>query len=63
MNHELWPEDYERWLYWVAHMVQRPYEYVNFGYVLSGAQGIGKDLSIGTDHRSRGSLQRAANLA
>jgi hypothetical protein len=31
---------------WLAHRVQRPHEKINYGIVLGGAQGIGKDTLL-----------------
>lgn len=45
---ELWPsaDEHEVFFDWAAHMIQRPWEKCNFGIVLSGRQGIGKDATL-----------------
>ena len=42
----LWPDDWELLLDYFAHTVQHPEIKINFGLVLVGAPGIGKDLSL-----------------
>ena len=43
---KLWPEDTELLLDYFAHTVQHPDIKINFGLVLVGAPGIGKDLAL-----------------
>lgn len=42
----LWPADYEYFLDYCAHMIQRPGEKCNGILVLSGGQGVGKDAAL-----------------
>lgn len=43
---KLWPEDADVLLDYFAHTIQHPEEKINFGIVLIGAPGIGKDLML-----------------
>ncbi len=43
---KLWPQDYELLLDYFAHTIQHPEDKINYGLVLLGAPGIGKDLSL-----------------
>jgi len=44
--HKLWPDDHELLLDFFAHTVQHPDVKINFGIVMIGAQGIGKDSAL-----------------
>jgi hypothetical protein len=43
---EIYPDDADRIITWLAHRVQRPQEKINHALVLGGAQGIGKDTIL-----------------
>lgn len=43
---KLWPQDCDLLLDYFAHTVQHPEDKINYGIVLLGAPGIGKDLSL-----------------
>lgn len=42
----LWPDDAELLLDYFAHTIQHPEEKINFGIVMFGEQGIGKDMAL-----------------
>lgn len=42
----LWPDDWKILLDYFAHLVQKPHEKANYGIILLGAQGIGKDTAL-----------------
>jgi hypothetical protein len=42
----VYPEDWQRIVWYLAHCVQRPHEKINHGVVLGGAPGIGKDTML-----------------
>ena len=48
VNHvkTLWPDDYEILLDYFAHLIQKPHEKANYGIILLGAPGIGKDTAL-----------------
>ena len=52
---DLYPEDVEHILDWLAHRVQRPAEKINHALVLGGDQGIGKDTLLEPVRRAVGS--------
>jgi hypothetical protein len=43
---QLWPGECEVLLDYFAHTVQKPQEKINFGIILNGEPGIGKDLAL-----------------
>ena len=58
---DLYPDDAEHIIDWLAHRVQRPAEKINHALVLGGAQGIGKDTLARTGQarrRARGTSAR-----
>ena len=42
----IFPSEAELIILWLAHRVQRPQEKINYGIVLGGSQGIGKDTML-----------------
>jgi hypothetical protein len=42
----IYPDEADRIIQWLAHRVQRPHEKINYGIVLGGSQGIGKDTML-----------------
>ena len=44
--HRIFPGEAELIILWLAHRVQRPHEKINYGIVLGGSQGIGKDTML-----------------
>ncbi|WP_126172857.1 bifunctional DNA primase/polymerase [Altericroceibacterium xinjiangense] len=43
---QVYPDDAEHLICWLAHRVQRPQEKINHAIVMGGAQGIGKDTIL-----------------
>jgi Family of unknown function (DUF5906)/Bifunctional DNA primase/polymerase, N-terminal len=43
---EVFPDDVEHILHWLAHRIQRPQDKINHALVLGGLQGIGKDTLL-----------------
>jgi hypothetical protein len=54
LAHKVYPDDAERLITYLAHRVQRPGEKINFGVVMGGVPGIGKDTIIEPAKRAVG---------